>query len=218
MHKTHKTWANAKLLTLLTSSFPISTPPKEQRILAVWVLCISLGHGQGEDFKASCSANPEATSVLLKGSTALCLWQSTRCFIGKCRKPRQAVNQYQRGFFFPSKSSRSVAAHLWMSPICQGPLGFFWISFLCLFFVGFVLKIVKISVHFITELQSQQAAKGPHWPFVFLSFKTHNPAICEHRLPQNFGQIICHPYPFTCSTWKQCQTRLLPKTKHWKQS
>lgn len=196
MHKTHKTWANAKLLTLLTSSFPISTPPKEQRILAVWVLCISLGHGQGEDFKASCSANPEATSVLLKGSTALCLWQSTRCFIGKCRKPRQAVNQYQRGFFFPSKSSRSVAAHLWMSPICQGPLGFFWISFLCLFFVGFVLKIVKISVHFITELQSQQAAKGPTLTLCVPVFQNTQPSNLWTPSPPKFWSNYLSPLSF----------------------
>lgn len=51
---------------------------------------------------------------------------------------------------------------------------------------GFFQKNLSISVHFI-ELQTQQAAKGPHWHFVLLSFKTHNPAIYEP--PSTEGQL-----------------------------
>lgn len=67
----------------------------------------------------------------------------------------------------------------------------------------------------MTELQSQQAAKGPYWPFVFLSSKQTTQQFMNTPSPKLGSSYLSHPCAFTCSIWNQCQARLLPNRKHW---
>lgn len=128
-----------------------------------------VGRGTSEPPVQASHKSPGATSALLRCSQEhhFVTGAQHQMLIGKRRKPRWAVN-HQQQVFFPKSSRSGAAPHVsdtspsvsrssWFLGLVLG--GFFGLLFVRLVFFK---QTLSISVHFITELQNQQAAKGPH--------------------------------------------------------